>query len=223
MSRSSTRGATAGFRAWTQLEDDALRVNFGRVSAIELATQLGRSVGAVFHRANRLGLKARRRWTKADDRELRWLWESGELGVTAIAKRLGRTPVTTYWRAQKLGLPLGVPEGFEYLTHAAERTGYARETLMRVLRWAGVTTHRAMARPTKGASHRMRFVDPYEVDEAIVRWHETETLESAARRLGACAETLRRRLSAQGINDEGRAPKTHWRVRSVDAERAVAA
>jgi hypothetical protein len=216
------QGAATGFQPWTEREDQALRDVYesqGYKSAC--AALPHRTTGAVFHRAQRLGLKARRRWTRADDAQLSDLWESG-LRLAAIAAQLDRTPITTYWRAQKLGLALGCPPGFEYLSHAAERTGYDTSQLRPILRWAGVTIQVALARPTK-AKRRMHIVDPESVDEAVAAWHQTEPLEAAARRLGMCAETLRRRLRAIGVTDEGRPKKHHWRVRFEDVERAVAA
>lgn len=214
------KGATADFRPWSAADNATLRELFPKVEAADVARQLGRTRGAVFHQAARLGLKKNLLWTKDHDIDLRWLWESG-LSVTAIARRLSRTPLTTYWRARKLGLRCGCPEGFEYLNAAAERTGYERSTLTNILTWAGVTTHRSMARPTKAAAYRFRIVDPMDVDDAIARWHETEPLETAARRVGVEAELLRRRLRAAGVPEERRAPKAHWRVRQEDVERAL--
>jgi hypothetical protein len=216
------QGATTGFEPWTEREDQVLHKVYESKGYKRACRALPhRTAGAVFHRAQRLGLKARRRWTSADDAQLRDLWESG-IRLAAIAERLERTPITTYWRAQQLGLELGCPPGYEYLSHAAARTGYTATQLRPILRWAGVTIQVAHARPTK-ARHRRHVVEPEAVDDAIAAWHRTEPLESAARRLGVCGATLRRWLRAIGVVDEGRDRKCHWRVRTEDVERAAAA
>lgn len=217
-----TKGATAGFKPWTVREDNALRAAYlagGYKAAVRALP--GRTAGSIFHRAQRKGLLVRRRWTRADDERLRTLWDLG-VAIAWVARELGRTQATTYWRAQKLGLPLGCPDGFEYLSVAADRTGYDASQLRRVLRWAGVPIRVSLGRPTQ-AGRRFHIVDPLDVDDAIAAWHETETLHSAAQRFGVADETMRRWLAAIGVDDNGREFRTHWRIKSVDVDRAVAA
>lgn len=214
-------GVAANTRPWTPEENEILRAAYTKGGLVAARAALPyRTEGALYHHANRIGAKRRRRWTKADDEALRFHWEDG-LGLTAIGKRLGRTPLTTYWRARKIGLQPGCPDGFEYLEHSATRTGYARDTLHNILTWAGVTMHRAMSRPEPGRSYHMRIVDPFKVDDAIEAWCKTEPVEAAARRLGIGGDTLRRRLRAAGIADPRTAPKVHWRVREDEIARAV--
>lgn len=215
------RGALQTFVPWTAEEDAVLREVYEREGHKRVSERLPqRSLSSIFHRANRLGLKARRRWSKADDNQLRDLWDSG-VCIHTIAKTLGRTQRTTYWRAQQLGLRLGCPDSFEYLTVAAERTGYCTTQLRPILRWAGVNLKVALARPTK-ARRRFHIVDPFDVDDALERWHGTEPLETAARRLGVRGHVLRRWLRAVGVEEPKDRPfRAHWRVRTADVERAV--
>ena len=216
----STRGATAQFDLWTAAEDDCLREAYLQ-GGIDLARRAlpGRSVVSLYHRARRLGLSRRRRWTRGDDLTLEALWGEG-LRLTGIAKALGRTPATVYWRAQKLGLPLGVPDGFEYLSKAAERTGFTTGQLARLMRAAGKKIRTALARTAAlPASRRMHFVWPEDVDAAVAAWARTETPQEAARRLGIDPDALRRRLARIGIENK---PGTRKRLRVTDEQIARA-
>lgn len=220
MSRGGIKGATAAFAAWTPVEDATLRAAYvrGGYKAALLALP-SRSKASVLHRANRLGVQVRRRWTKADDAALGALWELG-LPLATIARELKRSPCTTYWRAQKLGLSLGCPPGFEYLSAAAERTGYCTTQLRPILAWAGVKLRTSLGRPT-GAHRRFHIVDPVEVDDALERWHATEPVQAAARRVGVSGDVLRRRLAMAGVQDRRTKKKQHWRVRADEVACAI--
>lgn len=158
-------------------------------------------------------------WTPADFDKLRLFWS--ELTVKQIAKRIGSTENTVYWRAQLLGLPLGCPQGMEYLSHAAKRTGFETVTLRGVLARAGVKIRRAQFRPNcpkRGRAGRGRLtyiVAPDAVDAAVEAWCAQETLSAAAARIGVRGETLARRL----VNDPRVPPKPSgkraWRIPSA--------
>jgi hypothetical protein len=223
-------GAVANYAPWTAAEDARLREVYldAGIAAAKLALP-SRSVGSICHRAQRLGVVRRRRWTATDDARLRMLWD-GERTIVEVAKALHRTPITTYWRAQQIGLRLGCPEGWEYLSHACERTGYGPGQLRRIIAAAGATIRRALAAPrvkSSGTGHPTWIVCPGEVDTAIEAWHETEPVETAARRLGIAGETLSRRLRKLGLEKPatgaaGRAKaKRHWRVRAEDVALAM--
>lgn len=230
-------GAVASFHPWSPAEDSTLRVAYltGGIAAAK-AELPGRSPQALYHRAQRLMVLRRRRWTPDDDARLRSLWD-GELALPAIAARLGRTEITTYWRAQKIRLPLGCPAGYEYLSKAARRTGYDTGQLHRVLSAADATVKRALVAPCrkrKGKSTsplRLHWiVFSAEVDVAVEAWHETEPVQAAAARVGVCGETLTRRLRALGFkkpvhsSGPGRPKaKRHWRVRPEEVEAAMRA
>jgi hypothetical protein len=194
---------------WTPAEDDTVRALYEKRGADACSRALpGRTRAAIMHRAARLGVKTHRRWTPVDDARLRQFWGCG-FRVETVAKRLGRTPATTYWR----------------WTAAAERTGYATTQLWRICRWAGVEVHRAMSRPNKprgkGRRHAFRhhFVDGFELDEAIERWHRTEVVESAARARGLIGGTLKRWLVEAGLTPPS--SKRRWRVESETIDRVV--
>lgn len=209
------------FRPWTPAEDAVIRDRYVTAGSAAVARDLGRTVSSVCHRARRLRVLSRRRWTPADDNRLRNLW--GSHPVAHVAKMLGRTEATTYWRAQKLGLPLGCPQGMEYLTHAAERTGYQTSQLTRILRWAGVPEYRSASRKT-GAARHFHVVDPFDVDEAIAAWLKTETAEFAAKSRGLVTETMVRILEqfGEGVPPRPKKRKAHWRIPTEVIDAAIA-
>jgi hypothetical protein len=210
--------ATEGWRPWSPAEDARLRAALAVGDAKSASAVLGRSLAAVFHRMRRLGIKKRRRWTRADESTLLLMWGKP---IGRIAKELDRTVITVYWRAQKLGLGLGCPNGYEYLSEAARRCGYCTGQLRRILSYARVPLRRAMTR--RDSTRDTHIVEPELVDRAVAKWLETEPLEAAARRHGMRGEQLERILRASGTAlppKPGR--KRHWRVPSVKVDMAVA-
>jgi len=158
-----------------------------------------------------------RRWTSRDDRSLRLSWGSAPLAV--LARELGRTPLSTYWRARTLGLTAGPPHGYEMLSAAARRAGYATTTLRKILRAADVTLHVAIGRPT-GADRHFHYVDPIAVDDAVAAWLRLAPLEQVARDIGVGSEKLRRGLVRAGYKRPRR--KLPWRVDPAIAAELVA-
>lgn len=152
---------------WTKADDDTVRADYPKTKRSVLAARLGRSVRALQRRAGQLGVKAYRPWTSKDDHDLIDSW--GELTIAQIARNLKRTPEAVYARAtEKLGLKRGCPEGFEYVSNAAKRTGFDLKTLWKVLAYSRVKVARAMSRPGKARGHyQTRIVDPYAVDRAV--------------------------------------------------------
>jgi hypothetical protein len=216
-------GATAAFRAWTPEEKTLVRERYVIVGPVALAAELGRTQVAVQNQAKRLGTLRRRRWTAADDDDLRDLW--GTLSLDKIAKRIGRTVATTYWRADKLGLGRGATQGHEYLTDAAKRTGFDTVTLRRVLKWHGVKLLVTMSRPT-GARRHYHAVDPFDVDEAVKAWLECEDIATAARSRGLPGETLAWWIEKAQAHGALKAPerpggKCRWRVPSSEIDAAL--
>lgn len=227
MTRQLPHGATATFAAWTEDDDARLRAAYtaGGIKAARSAFP-DRTTSALYHRAIRLKLKRRRRWTTVDDTKLRRLWD-GEQTLRQIANALDRTPITTYWRAQKLGLPLGCPEGWESLTDAAKRTGYGPGQLRRILAAFGVEPSKRVTRilPLRGKRRealRWTIVWPADVDAAVEAWCECDTLEGHARRREISTEALRSRLAAVGIERPVDLPrKHHWRLSEAEVDRAL--
>lgn len=213
-------------RPWSTHEDAAIRAGYSTRRIAALAVELDRTESAVFHRAARIGVVKSRRWTAADENALRFAW--GEVSLKRLALQLNRSAITVYWRAQKLGLALGCPEGYEYLSHAAARTGYATGQLRRILDWAGVKLRRSMSRNLAHSWRAPHFAVPFDVDDAIARWHRTETVENAARRYGLGGDTLRGWLVEAIAGGADVPPKpagrrVHWRVPSEALDQVVAA
>ena len=207
---------------WSPAEDEVLLKAYAR-GGLQAAKAVlpGRTGPSIYHRVSRQkGAVICLPWSKRDDARLRLLWGGDGGSLKVIARKLGRTVRATYQRAQALGLPLGCPQGHEYLSHAAERTGYALSQLRAILEWAGVTIRPALSRPTR-KPQRAHTVDSYDVDVAIERWQQGEPVETAARRLGACSgETLKRYLRRLGIRPPG--GRRHLRVTDDQIQAALA-
>lgn len=134
---------------------------------------------------------------------------------------LGRTEVTTYWRARHLGLQCGCPRGFETLSAAAERAGYTTGQLREILRAGGHKVRRTLSRP--GASRtgrRYHYVDPLDVDDAVAAWVKRESVERIAERQGLTGDVVRKLLVEAGHAPPAR--KKCWRVESAVADRLIA-
>lgn len=209
---------------WTARQEAVLQESYGRVHAKTIGKRLGRSTAGVMHRAARIGLQSRRRWSAEDDQELAALW--GEMSLGTIAKRMKRTVATTYWRARKLGLKRGCPRGLEYLTSAAERTGYDTKTLRAILKANGVRLLPAFARPTKAKRH-FHVVDPQDVDDALAKHHEGAPVQQHAREYGVSGDCLRFwLLRARAAGFDIPAPPTqarcYWHVRTETVAKVMA-
>lgn len=215
-----SRGRAVGYRYWTDEETAVVRERYLLDDPADIAARLGRTRSCIMQKACKLGIATiRKTWSAADLRILRNLWLEGSL--TAIAVRLGRTKMSVYEKGQRIGLQVGAPPGWEYLDGAASRTGYHRDQISMIMKWAGMPVRRAMARPTKGAAYRRRIVDPGDVDTAIERWLATETPSAAARARGIHPATLARKL--KGVIGLPPKPtgKTHWRIPSDLIDQAV--
>lgn len=204
---------------WKPEEDAVLLAGYTHSGgARRVARQLGRKVRSVECRAQVLGVGTHRRWSADDDRRLQNLW--GEKTVRQLAKLLVRTPMAVYIRAKATGLPLGVPDGYVHLTHAAERAGVTVASLRLICERAGVKVRRAMSRPEGRRWRPHQIVDAFEALESVKAWLETESLDGAARRRRMGSLTLAKRL--QGV--EGVPPKPErgvWRIPSVLIDQAL--
>lgn len=210
-----------GAKAWTPAEDAILRARYLAEGAAAMARELGRPIGSIHHRTQRLKLFTHRIWTPAEDNALRLMW--GEYDVAETAKRIGRTVIATFARAQAIGLPLGCPQGWEYFSAACTRTGYGVDQLRRILRKAGMTIRFSMARPS-GRPRRHQIVDPDQVDAAVERWLKSESLHAAAVRHGITPGTLEHwlRLSGRKLPPKPRGKK-RWRIPTEIIDAVVAA
>lgn len=191
---------------WTDGEDEVIRRHYRSDGAAAVAALLPRrSIGAVQHRASVLGCTARPDWSPSEDKQLLMLWESGRV-LQYIATRLGRPLHGVYNRAVKLGLAVGCPRGFEYLSDAVARCGLNSTTqLRRILDWAGVAIHEGLYQPKRDASARAwhrHYVEPVAVDEAVAKWVRSETMQEAARRYGISGMIMRKWLLRAGVVEQ---------------------
>lgn len=207
---------------WTAAEHDTIRRLYPVDIDACVSALPGRTREAVIRQARVIGVSHRpRHWSELENYRLRMLWASG-LSLTMIAKRIGRTEWAVFERAREVGLSLGVPDGCEYIKDACARTGYHHKTLWMILRWSGVITHATITKPTRGKRRRY-YVDPFDVDEAIKKWHATETVDAAARRLGMSGNGLRHRLKVAGVlTPRGAGSSRHHRIESAVIDRVVA-
>lgn len=219
-------------KPWTAVEETLLRARYVADGPKACAEALGRSWLSVTRRAHSLRLTRVRRWTNHDDARLTVLW--GVHPIPTVATMLHRSADAVYWRARVLELGLGCPQGHEYLSRAATRTGYAVTTLRMILRWAGVRVERATTRPDaaprgKRGGHLTYVVEPCDVDDAVARWCATETLEMAAESRGIGSATLARLLREATARGDARVPakprgfRKHWRIPSVLVDELVTA
>lgn len=232
MSRVATSRRTAAelrrARPWLPAEDALLRERYVADGAQACAEVLGRTYRSVTKRAQRIGVVRIQRWSRRDDERLRVSW--GSRSIKQIATELGRTTTAVYWRAGHLGLGRGCPKGWIYLSEAAQRTGYATGQLRRILRWADVSIQRALTLPDRRrrTGHVSWYVDPFDVEDAVERWHLTESLFAAARRTGLCASVLARLLDEAAARGDKRVTprpegRRHWRVPTALVDELVTA
>lgn len=204
-------------RPWTPAEDDVIRKLYRKKGGLWLTRKLDRTAVAIRHRANDSGVTAARRWSDIERRRLRNWW--GQMPVKSIALRLERNIKAVYCEGRKMGLPTGATEGTEIVGHAAKRLGYDRESLCRILKWAGVEVTRATCKPWKSERH-VKCVDSFEATEAVKRWLETEVLAEAARSRGISTWRLVVALRAAGVEKPIEKWKT-WRIETAVIDRAL--
>lgn len=219
------RGVVQVWRDWTAAEEEVIHGQYKRGRAVAIARQLGRSLASVHHKARAMGVLVARRWTLADDQQLRDEWVAEGRTVRAIAREMNRTQEAIYKRAQDIGLHLGCPDGMEYMTAAAKRAGYNTTTMRMILRWAHVPLRRALSKPRRGRVGRpTHIVDPTLVDEAVADWCASEPLTTAAR-----ARDLGHVKLTNILRDFGRDvppkpdDKAHWRIPTEVIDDAIRA
>lgn len=218
------RGRIVGF-VWSKEDDDVLvRLYETKGAKACLAALPHRSLPSIYQRAVKLGVKTHRLWTEAEDHMIRSEW--GFRSVVMIARSIARTTKATYKRAtEDLYLGNGVPDGNEFLTNAASRTGFDVATLRRVLSFAGVKPELVRTR-LKVKTNKRFSVDPSAVDAAVAKWLASEAVEPAAKARGIAGETLKRWLLDARVERtlvaEGQVARPHWRVPTVTIDKVVA-
>lgn len=175
-----------------------------------------RTRASLCQQAHRLGICRERRWTHQDDARLIDLWGEGT-SLATMAARFHRTPLAVFARGKQLGLSVGVPQGFELITHAARRTGYDVKQLRQILHWARVRIRPALCEPSRYVRCPRKIVDSFEADVAVERWLETEPLSRVAKRLRLCDRTVARKLTRSGFQRRG----WQYRVTEEQVKRAL--
>lgn len=203
-------------RPWTDAEDLVLRARYLRDGGAAVAAATGRSLNAVRCRARRLDLKgSKARWTRQEDLRLTDIW--GAMSIGNMALKLGRSRHAIEYRAKCIGLQLGCPDGFVYLSTAARLAGFTVHGLRSVLRWAGVAIRTSMS-PRKRRKWRQHIVDEIDVEDAVKGWMGTELLGAAARAREMVPTTLARVITTYGHD----VPPRPARRRGQDGERGHA-
>ena len=164
---------------WTPTEDAALRSAWpaGGIKAAQAALP-ARGTWSICNRARRLfGPLRRPKWTKRDEERLRAMWDASYT-LPWLARKLGRTEKAVYEKAQSLGLHLGCPQGFEYLSAAARRTGCSTRQIRKALTeyhealpsWEQSGKMRRPLSLSKRARRRNVLVEPDIADAAVAQW-----------------------------------------------------
>lgn len=166
--------------AWTEEEIAALRAvwSSGGIHAAREALP-GRSERAIYSKAwELLGAVRYRAWTPAEEERLRGMWDAATT-LPRLAQIFGRTELAVYHKAHDLRLGVGCPQGYEYFSQAARRTGCSREQLRRALRTyrdpeAMASEQTASLRRPLSLSPRARkrnlLVEPDTADAAVAKW-----------------------------------------------------
>jgi hypothetical protein len=207
-------------RPWTAEEDARVSADYVRLGGPALAAALGRSLKATQKRAARLDVLVKRPWTARDEARLSELW--GLHSTRSIAMRLKRSPRGVYTRAAVLGLVARENTRTETLTDAAERVGYNRRDLAKILRRAGVLTLSKSRHPTGNNPRPWYQLDPFEVDEAVAAYVRNSPIFVAARARGVSDQKLMRALAKIGVTRPAvLKPKEQWRIPDELADRAL--
>lgn len=91
------------WKGWTDEELDFIEKNYGKISTLEIANHLGRSISGIYRRALYLGLaKTKREYSSEDILFLRN--NRNTMKIETIAKRLGRSKVSIRQKVRKLGI-----------------------------------------------------------------------------------------------------------------------
>jgi len=147
------------------------------------------------------------------------LWE--ELPLATIAERLTRSQRAVYTRAGELGLALGCPPGHETITASARRTGYAPQTLRKILLAAQVSLCVPRALPST-ARCPQQVVEIEAVDRAVASWLSRETPKGAGRRLEVSAALVTNALLAAGHRRPRARKGRRWLLPSATIDAAMA-
>lgn len=139
-----------------------------------------------------------------------------EVGLPELARRFQRGKKAVWLKANELGL-CKPSDRLISITKLKDISGHDKDSLLRILRWAGLRIRNKNVKPGASRSkvHRVIFLD--EALEAIEQWHTTETLRGAAEARSVTGAWLRRRLIHAGVYVR----ENHFRYRTVDVDAAI--
>lgn len=178
---------------------------------------------AIRKRIRKAKLVSRKFWTEKDDCYLSGSW--GFMSTKVIAKKLGRTPQAIQQRVTRLNLGTGMKseEGKspELLESSANRVGYHKPTLLRILKLSNVVIHRIQSRSAHYTGELGRFyVYKEDVDAAVNKWHSTEMVKPAAR-LRKVSPPLLFQLLKNSLDENTMKIGRNWRVPTDLIDRVV--
>lgn len=138
--------------------------------------------------------------------------EWGVWGARALLRALRpHSWVSIRRKADRLGLPRGIPQGCASLAELARRCGISAKPLARILEAAGVQVRNVYPGHTHGLTSyapracQRRYAETDEALAAFSRWLRSETLPSAAARLSNSSRfTLYNRARRLGLYGEGK-------------------
>jgi hypothetical protein len=100
--------SAAALRKWTVEDEQYLRANYLAKSIPELVEVMRRSQRAIISKASLLGVAKTSRWRPAEIQQLKAVYgtagSDGVLGLSALAKQLGRDKANVCRKAKELGL-----------------------------------------------------------------------------------------------------------------------
>ena len=137
--------------------------------------------------------------------------EWGVWGARALLRTLRpHSWVSIRRKADRLGLPRGIPQGCASLAELARRCGISAKPLAKILEDAGVQVRNVYPGNAHGLTSyaprvsQRRYAEADEAVEAFERWLTREMLRQAAVRLGSSPHTLYARARRAGLFGEGK-------------------
>lgn len=151
--------------------------------------------------------KKRHPWTPEQVALLVREW--GVWGARALLRTLRpHSWVSIRRKADRLGLPRGIPQGCASLAELARRCGISAKPLAKILEDAGVQVRNVYPghalRPRAPRTSQRRYAEADEAVEAFEQWLGRELLRQAAVRLGSSPHTLYARARRVGLYGDGR-------------------
>lgn len=155
--------------------------------------------------------RTRKRWQPDEEQALAYAW--GTATLATLSHRFGRSGESLHRKASKLGLYRR--ECWTTLHGVADASGFDRECVIRILRWARVPVLRGASRPP---AKKRTLINRDEALAAVEAWCQTETARMAADVRGKSYAWLKRRLVQAGAF----VPSFGHRYQTSEIEAAIA-